>query len=89
MSKTVTPEVFAKLKDIKSKSGYTFSNAIMTGVETTSSVRGFLGGVRGPVLPCHQGLAQLRPGDPDSQAGPGFFPGGCPAYLSYSRIELQ
>jgi creatine kinase len=34
MSKTVTPELFAKLKDIKSDKGYTFSNAIMTGVET-------------------------------------------------------
>merc|ERR1711871_129601 len=34
MSKTVTPELFAKLKDVKTSKGYTFSNAIMTGVET-------------------------------------------------------
>ena len=34
MSKTVTPELFAKMKDLKSKFGYTFSNAIQTGVET-------------------------------------------------------
>jgi len=34
MAKVVTPELFAKLKDVKSSKGYTFSNAIMTGVVT-------------------------------------------------------
>lgn len=34
MAKIVTPELFAKLKDVKSSKGYTFSNAIMTGVVT-------------------------------------------------------
>jgi creatine kinase len=34
MSKTLTPELFEKLKDVKSSKGYTLSNAIMTGVVT-------------------------------------------------------
>jgi creatine kinase len=34
MAKTLTPELFEKLKDIKSEKGYTLSNAIMTGVVT-------------------------------------------------------
>jgi len=34
MAKTCTPELFAKLKDVTTATGYTFSNAIQTGVET-------------------------------------------------------
>lgn len=34
MSKVLTPELFEKLKDVKSSKGYTLSNAIMTGVVT-------------------------------------------------------
>lgn len=34
MSKVLTPEVFEKLKDVKSDKGYTLSNAIMTGTVT-------------------------------------------------------
>jgi len=34
MAKTLTPELFEKLKDVKSDKGYTLSNAIMTGVVT-------------------------------------------------------
>jgi len=34
MAKTCTPELFEKLKDVKTATGYTFSNAIQTGVET-------------------------------------------------------
>lgn len=34
MSKVLTPEIFAALKDVKSSKGYTFSNVIMTGVVT-------------------------------------------------------
>lgn len=34
MSKVLTPELFAALKDVKSEKGYTLSNAIMTGVVT-------------------------------------------------------
>lgn len=34
MSKTLTPELFEKLKDVKSDKGFTLSNAIMTGVVT-------------------------------------------------------
>lgn len=34
MAKTLTPELFEKLKDVKSSKGYTLSNAIMTGVVT-------------------------------------------------------
>ena len=34
MSKYVTPEMWAKFKDVKTSSGYTFHNAIQTGVET-------------------------------------------------------
>jgi creatine kinase len=34
MSKTLTPELFEKLKDVKSSKGYTLSNAIMTGTVT-------------------------------------------------------
>ena len=34
MSKRVTPEVWARFKDTKTKNGYTFHNAIQTGVET-------------------------------------------------------
>jgi len=34
MKKTLTPEMFAALKDAKSSKGYTLSNAIMTGVVT-------------------------------------------------------
>lgn len=34
MSKVLTPELFAQLKDVKSEKGYTLSNAIMTGVVT-------------------------------------------------------
>merc|ERR1719261_2229914 len=31
---TCTPELFDKLKDVKTATGYTFSNAIQTGTET-------------------------------------------------------
>jgi len=34
MAKTLTPELFEKLKDVKSNKGFTLSNAIMTGVVT-------------------------------------------------------
>ncbi len=34
MAKTLTPELFEKLKDVKSSKGYTLSNSIMTGVVT-------------------------------------------------------
>ena len=34
MAKELTPELFEKLKDVKSSKGYTLSNAIMTGVVT-------------------------------------------------------
>jgi hypothetical protein len=34
MAKNCTPELFAKLKDVTTATGYTFSNAIQTGVET-------------------------------------------------------
>jgi hypothetical protein len=34
MAKTLTPELFEKLKDVKSTKGYSLSNAIMTGVVT-------------------------------------------------------
>jgi len=34
MSKVLTPELFEKLKDVKSDKGYTLSNAIMTGTVT-------------------------------------------------------
>lgn len=34
MAKTLTPELFEKLKDVKSSKGYTLSNVIMTGVVT-------------------------------------------------------
>eukprot|EP01031_Cornospumella_fuschlensis_P004927 gene4927-6165_t len=34
MSKVLTPELFEKLKDVKSSKGYTLSNVIMTGVVT-------------------------------------------------------
>ena len=34
MSKVLTPELFEKLKNVKSEKGYTLSNAIMTGVVT-------------------------------------------------------
>jgi creatine kinase len=34
MSKTLTPELFEKLKDVKSSKGYTLSNVIMTGTVT-------------------------------------------------------
>ncbi len=34
MAKFLTPELFEKLKDVKSSKGYTLSNAIMTGVVT-------------------------------------------------------
>lgn len=34
MSKVLTPEMFEKLKDVKSSKGYTLSNSIMTGVVT-------------------------------------------------------
>eukprot|EP01038_Epipyxis_sp_PR26KG_P016851 gene16851-23083_t len=34
MAKVLTPEVFEKLKDVKSSKGYTLSNAIQTGVVT-------------------------------------------------------
>ena len=34
MAKTLTPELFEKLKDLKSKKKYTLSNAIQTGVVT-------------------------------------------------------
>ena len=34
MSKVLTPELFEKLKDVKSSKGYTLSNAVMTGVVT-------------------------------------------------------
>ena len=34
MAKFLTPEVFAKLKDVKSEKGFSLSNAIMTGVVT-------------------------------------------------------
>merc|ERR1719247_1141188 len=34
MAKTCTPELFAKLKDVTTDTGYTFSNAIQTGTET-------------------------------------------------------
>lgn len=34
MSKVLTPELFAQLKDVKSNKGYTLSNVIMTGVVT-------------------------------------------------------
>ena len=34
MAKTLTPELFEKLKDVKSSKGYTLSNAIQTGVVT-------------------------------------------------------
>jgi hypothetical protein len=34
MAKYLTPEVFEKLKDVKSPKGYSLSNAIMTGVVT-------------------------------------------------------
>lgn len=34
MAKHLTPELFEKLKDVKSSKGYTLSNAIMTGVVT-------------------------------------------------------
>merc|ERR1719272_732924 len=34
MSKTLTPELWDKMKDLKTSGGYTFHNAIQTGVET-------------------------------------------------------
>jgi creatine kinase len=34
MAKFLSPEIFAKLKDVKSEKGYSLSNAIMTGVVT-------------------------------------------------------
>ena len=34
MAKTLTAELFAKLKDVKSSKGYSLSNAIQTGVVT-------------------------------------------------------
>jgi len=34
MAKTLTPELFAKLKDVKSPAGFTLSNVIQTGTET-------------------------------------------------------
>ena len=34
MAKNCTPELFEKLKDVKTDTGYTFSNAIQTGTET-------------------------------------------------------
>lgn len=37
MSKTLTPELFEKLKDVKSSKGYTLSNVIMTGKSLCSA----------------------------------------------------